>query len=381
MKDNRLVFIVILSAFWGMTARISARPQAPSAAGKPSISIIPQPVKVALRSGAFDAAGKPKILFQSQNKELSALAAYLSAFWEEAEGEKPGSKAPAAAKASISSIRLDLVPSLKRLGDEGYRLKIAPRRIDISALKPAGLFYGIQTLRQMGLGASRIPCAEIEDSPRFGWRGMLLDGCRHFMTVDTVKRYIDLLAYHKMNVFHWHLTEDQGWRLEIKRYPRLTEVGAWRDAQRQALRRLLYPGRGPGRRRLRRGPPRYGRPGDRDAGPRRRRHRRLSRSLLHRQAHRRRNPLGDLQRRPLPRQGIDLRVHPECPGRGLRALPFDLHPHRRRRMPETLLADLPGLPGPDQSRGPQGRERAPGLSHAPRRSLHAGQGPPHHRLG
>jgi hexosaminidase len=90
------------------------------------------------------------------------------------------------------------------------------------------LFYGIQTLRQLLSGTAPVPCAEIEDKPRFGWRGMLLDCGRHFMSLALVKRYIDLLAYHKMNVFHWHLTEDQGWRLEIKRYPRLTEVGAWR---------------------------------------------------------------------------------------------------------------------------------------------------------
>jgi hexosaminidase len=127
-----------------------------------------------------------------------------------------------------ASIRLALNRSLKHLGDEGYRLKIESRSIEISAPKPAGLFYGIQSLRQLATGVRQIPCAEIEDKPRFGWRGMLLDCCRHFMTVDLVKRYIDLLAYHKMNVLHWHLTEDQGWRLEIKRYPRLTEVGAWR---------------------------------------------------------------------------------------------------------------------------------------------------------
>ena len=126
MKDNRLVFIVILSAFWGMTALVSAWPQAPSAGGKPPISIIPQPVKVALRSGAFDAAGKPKILFQSQNKELSALAAYLSAFWK-----KPKAKSQGARRRRRQGLYF-LYPArprpLSRLGDEGYRLKIAPRR-------------------------------------------------------------------------------------------------------------------------------------------------------------------------------------------------------------------------------------------------------------
>src|SRR5690606_16952956 len=102
-----------------------------------------------------------------------------------------------------------------------------------------GVFYAVQTMRQLlppeALGselASNInwtmPAVEIEDVPRFAWRGHLFDCCRHFFDVETVKRTIDLLALHKMNRLHWHLTEDQGWRLEIKRYPKLTEVGAWR---------------------------------------------------------------------------------------------------------------------------------------------------------
>ena len=98
----------------------------------------------------------------------------------------------------------------------------------------AGLFYGLVTLGQVlsvvdfQSGALTIPCMEIRDYPRFGWRGMHLDVSRHFFPVSFIKKYIELLARHKMNVFHWHLTDDQGWRIEIKRYPRLTEVGAWR---------------------------------------------------------------------------------------------------------------------------------------------------------
>ena len=94
----------------------------------------------------------------------------------------------------------------------------------------AGLFYGIQTLKQLAPldGEAAFPFVFIEDQPAFAWRGMLLDACRHFMEPEFVKRYIDLLAFHKMNVLHWHLTEDQGWRIAIEAYPRLTEVGAWR---------------------------------------------------------------------------------------------------------------------------------------------------------
>ena len=137
------------------------------------------------------------------------------------------------------TILLHIDPNLKAtIGDEGYHLEVSPFTIRIHAAAPAGLFYGCQTLRQLmpaatfGTGATGpvgIPCARIEDQPRFKWRGAMLDASRHFMPKAFVMRFIDLLALHKMNSFHWHLTEDQGWRIEIKRYPKLTEVGAWRD--------------------------------------------------------------------------------------------------------------------------------------------------------
>ena len=126
------------------------------------------------------------------------------------------------------------------LGDEGYELTCTEQGVTIAAAAAAGLQWGAQTLRQLlpaALEADRpapgvdwvVPVVHIEDRPRFGWRGGHLDVARHFFDVDFVKRYIDLLALHKQNVFHWHLTEDQGWRLQIGRYPELTRVGAWRD--------------------------------------------------------------------------------------------------------------------------------------------------------
>ena len=128
------------------------------------------------------------------------------------------------------------------MGAEGYRLEVTEKAVRIEAYQPAGLFYGVQTLRQLlpeeieapdkqqaPLGGWTVPSVTIEDKPRFPWRGMLLDCGRHFMDKEFVKRYVDLLAYHKMNRLHWHLTEDQGWRIEIKKYPKLTEVGAWRE--------------------------------------------------------------------------------------------------------------------------------------------------------
>ncbi|MGQ4388928.1 beta-N-acetylhexosaminidase [Streptomyces sp. SAS_270] len=127
----------------------------------------------------------------------------------------------------------------KDLGEEGYRLAVTPKGVHVVGGGPAGLFWGAQTLRQLlGPDAFRraplpgrqwqLPLIHVQDSPRFRWRGLMLDVSRHFMPKDGVLRYLDLMAAHKLNVFHFHLTDDQGWRVEVKRYPKLTEVGAWR---------------------------------------------------------------------------------------------------------------------------------------------------------
>lgn len=138
-------------------------------------------------------------------------------------------------RASGGEIRLIHNATLPR---EGYQLNINSTGIAITAATNAGAHYALQTLRQLLPAAIYrstettqewpLPAVFIEDAPRFGWRGLHLDVGRHFMPVEFVKKYIDLLAMHKMNSFHWHLTEDQGWRIEIKQYPKLTEVGAWR---------------------------------------------------------------------------------------------------------------------------------------------------------
>jgi hexosaminidase len=134
------------------------------------------------------------------------------------------------------------------LAAEAYRMTVDAQGVRITGGDAAGVFWGAQTLRQL-IGAPahrrapigperqwRVPGAEIEDAPRFAWRGMMLDVARHFMPKDGVLRYLDLLAAHKLNVLHLHLTDDQGWRIEIRRYPRLTEVGAWRERTKVGLR-------------------------------------------------------------------------------------------------------------------------------------------------
>ncbi|MFE4373556.1 beta-N-acetylhexosaminidase [Streptomyces sp. NPDC056835] len=144
--------------------------------------------------------------------------------------------------ADDNRIVLGISPDIAReLGPEGYRISVDAAAIRIEGGAPAGVFWGAQTVRQLlGPDAYRrapldparewsVPMTLIEDAPRFGWRGLMLDVARHFMPKDGVLRYLDLLAAHKLNVFHFHLTDDQGWRVEIKKHPRLTEVGSWRS--------------------------------------------------------------------------------------------------------------------------------------------------------
>lgn len=124
---------------------------------------------------------------------------------------------------------------------EGYRLTVAPEGIVITAKTPAGVYYATQTILQLmpanvfksdvKLTSFTIPAVQIKDSPRFPWRGLMLDSSRHFQTIPEIKRFIDNLAHHKLNVFHWHLTDGHGWRFESKKYPKLTEIGAWRMQQ------------------------------------------------------------------------------------------------------------------------------------------------------
>ena len=143
-------------------------------------------------------------------------------------------------KSSKAQLELHLTPSLPA---EGYQLNVTKDKISISASQGAGFFYALQTLKQLmprsvmagvknhEIKNWSIPCVEIEDAPRFGWRGFMLDEGRHFFGKEAVKRVIDVMATYKMNRFHWHLTEDQGWRIEIKKYPKLTEIGAWRESR------------------------------------------------------------------------------------------------------------------------------------------------------
>ena len=199
-----------------------------------SLAVIPRPVHVTRGSGAFLLTSATAIVTDRTTRQIG----YLLADWlEPATGYRLAVGAASGAATRTIALRLDT--TLTRLGNEGYRLTVTGTRITIRAPHPAGVFYGVETLRQLLppaiFRAARVdsvtwtvPAVEIEDQPRFAWRGAHLDVSRSFMPKEFVKKYIDLLALHKLNRFHWHLTDDQGWRIEIKKYPLLTAVGAWR---------------------------------------------------------------------------------------------------------------------------------------------------------
>lgn len=203
-----------------------------------SLSLIPKPVEVELLDGAFNLKADTRI---ETVREAEPVAAYLRELLSTGLGLGFEVVETSGAEAKTNTILLTTVGADKSLGDEGYELSVTSNAVSIRSPRVKGLFYGVQTLRQLlppeiekgkgGAGQTwEVPAVKIKDKPRFGWRGLMLDVCRHFFPVSTVKKYIDLLAMHKMNVFHWHLTEDQGWRIEIKKYPRLTEVGSKRKA-------------------------------------------------------------------------------------------------------------------------------------------------------
>lgn len=191
-------------------------------------NIIPQPVKMQELSGhfTFDAGTTVKIK-SSDAEELTALANYFRQYLN----NRYGVDIPVNANRS-KSIEL-IIRKVRSVGKEGYLLNVSATGISIVAPSKAGILLGMQSLFQLlpapeRLAVLNVPAVKIKDYPRFSWRGMHLDVSRHFFPVAFIKEYIDLLAYYKLNVFHWHLVDDQGWRIEIKKYPKLTEVGAWR---------------------------------------------------------------------------------------------------------------------------------------------------------
>ena len=195
--------------------------------------VIPLPQEVSLTQGnPFKLNENVLIAYPENNALLQRNAEFLSEYIQQATNYAPKTKAIAAGEQVKNAIVLGLDPGIAN--KEGYVLTTTPEGISINGQTENGVFYGIQTLRKSipaeAKGATvLIPAGEIKDEPRFSYRGMHLDVGRHFFPKEFIKKYIDLLALHNMNTFHWHLTEDQGWRIEIKKYPKLTEIGSQRS--------------------------------------------------------------------------------------------------------------------------------------------------------
>lgn len=206
------------------------------------IAVVPKPERVTEGQGVFPLTVSTRVALLFDDERLPYVTAALDEVLmpvfgrglEVLEADIPVAEA-------VNIVRDEAMPA------DAYRLEVAPGRVDIVAGGAQGAFYAVQTLRQLipvaaydvtNVRAVELPVVTIEDKPCLGYRGMMLDVCRHFFTVDEVKEAIDLMAMHKLDVFHWHLTDDQGWRIEIKKYPKLTEVGS--------VRRRTLIGRDPG---------------------------------------------------------------------------------------------------------------------------------------
>ena len=195
--------------------------------------VIPLPQEVSLtQENPFKLNENVLIDYPENNALLQRNAEFLSEYIQQATNYAPKTKAIAAGEQVKNAIVLGLDPSIAN--KEGYVLTTTPEGININGQTENGVFYGIQTLRKSIPAEAKeatilIPAGEIKDEPRFSYRGMHLDVGRHFFPKEFMKKYIDLLALHNMNTFHWHLTDDQGWRIEIKKYPKLTEIGSQRS--------------------------------------------------------------------------------------------------------------------------------------------------------
>ncbi|HJR78597.1 MAG TPA: beta-N-acetylhexosaminidase [Anaerolineales bacterium] len=189
-------------------------------------NLIPRPASVIPTTGDFTISSTTEICVES-SAEVEALGNYLAGEIQSATGIKPNIK-PESGDSKKGSIQLALDHE-EGLGEEGYELSISTDAVRLNANRPAGLFYGVQTLRQLlpirPSETLSLPAVSIRDTPRFAWRGAMLDVARHFFGVEDVKRYIDLISHYKINRLHLHLSDDQGWRIEIKSWPRLTEIG------------------------------------------------------------------------------------------------------------------------------------------------------------
>jgi hexosaminidase len=231
MKTNGFKIIIAVA----ILACLFFEPITATGSYSKTINIIPKPVSVENYDGFF--VFKPSIRVIAENEAQTEASKLIDAL-----APAMGYKLKLASKArpKARAIKLAIDSQISQLGDEGYILDVSAKQILIRARQPAGLFYGIQTLLQL-LPASifsksevndikwKVPCLKITDYPRFQWRGLLIDPARHFIPVNDVKKFLDGMAMHKFNRLQMHLTDNIGWRIEIKKYPNLTKLASNRD--------------------------------------------------------------------------------------------------------------------------------------------------------
>lgn len=321
---------------------------------------LPQQIEEAQEPG-FRLSENTQIVYPEGNEQMQKNAAFLAGYIGQMTGLKLQMTHGGLSDAEGNIV---LTLGLDPQQPEAYRLTVGKGGVTIAGASEAGVFYGIQTLRKslpVGRGDVLLPAVKIDDWPRFAYRGAHFDVSRHFTGVDSVKRFIDMLALHNMNRFHWHLTDDQGWRIEIKKRPELTEKGSVRKAtvighnsgeydsipyggfytQDEAREIVAYAAE-----RYITVIPEIDLPGHMQAaltaypelgctgGP-----------------YEVWGTVGHLGRCALCRQRPDPAIHRRRAGRDHRNLPERIHPRGRRRMPESTLGKMPEMPSPDRGPG------------------------------
>lgn len=209
MKNQTLIILLLL---FSLTAKAQ------------TYDIVPLPQSIQPAKGEFTLAASMPVAYPKGNAEMKRNAEFLSMYIN----QQTGWKWSATDEKIKTGVTLTLDKKIS--GDEAYRITVTTKGVTISGKTPKGVFYGIQSLRKIigAEGVNTLPCAVINDAPRFSYRGTHMDCSRHFFPIEFVKKYIDILALHGINKFHWHLTDDQGWRLEIKKYPELITKGSVR---------------------------------------------------------------------------------------------------------------------------------------------------------
>ena len=192
--------------------------------------VVPLPAEVVIGVGSFNVGAATVVRVPRSDGDADQAARYLVELWTRTNGL---TLPVAIGTANAGATSTDTIAFQRHsgFGPEAYEIEVAPHRVIVSATSAIGLFYGAVTLWQLlppGGAAGQIPAQTIRDTPAYAWRGLMLDSARHFQSPAFIRSMIDWMALHKLNVLHWHLTDDQGWRLEIRKYPRLTSVGAWR---------------------------------------------------------------------------------------------------------------------------------------------------------